>query len=307
MRLFAIRIPDDLVSEETFDTLAMLVEQPARDRLKRFRLPADSLRSLVARLTLTWYLHTGCLLASGELPTYGRKGKGKPTLTTPILSPSLEFNNTHEQSFILFTILRSHSPLSTVGIDIMAHPSPSSILSVQEGIVDQLTLSERRGLAVPMTLEERARRISVIWALKEGFTKAVGEGITFGMERIEVHLEDQRKQEQNNAQLTGDGDTGITENDRRDDERAAQVAHVRVEKVLVDGKEVGERGWEWRVGEIYDRRKGEEEGYSWAVWWRGEDAEPSARGLALEHVRWDDFVRPLLKLAEDLQARKGVK
>ncbi|WWD20337.1 hypothetical protein CI109_104813 [Kwoniella shandongensis] len=291
MRLFAIRIPDDLVPDETFDKLATLIEQPGRDRLRRYRLPEDSLRALVARLTVTWYLYINKLLQPGELPTFGRKGKGKPTLTTPHLSPPLEFNNTHESSYILFTTLSSPSPLSSVGIDIMLQPRPSEVYDIQEGITDQLTLLERRSLAVPMRGEGRARRISLMWALKEGFTKAVGEGITFGMERIEVHLNEERKAENGVPQV---GVKGGGED---------QEQEIKVDKVLIDGKDANQIGWEWKIGEIDNVRKGEKERYSWAVWWRGEVVELSQRSLELEHVPWDNFVAPLLELAEDMQKR----
>ncbi|WVQ78969.1 hypothetical protein IAT38_001061 [Cryptococcus sp. DSM 104549] len=261
MRLFAIRIPDELVDAEVLDRLATLIEPQGRDRLKRFRLHEDALRSLVARLTVTWYLYTNSLLTPGELPSFGRKGKGKPTLSNPDLSPRLEFNNTHEGSYILFTTLRSHSPLACVGIDIMLHPSDP--FPTQEGISEQLTLLEKRSLAIPLTRKERSRRLTRIWSLKESYTKAVGEGITFGLERIEVELEG-----------PGEG---------------------KVKAVKVDGKSLDDRGWEWRVGDV-----GED--YGWAVWWRGDDAEQQNGSieLAVEHVSWEEFAQPLLELAGSL-------
>ncbi|KAL0247056.1 hypothetical protein I308_104090 [Cryptococcus tetragattii IND107] len=253
IRLFAIKIPSEPVDKETFDKLAGLVDSPARERLARFRLPDDALRSLVARLTVTWYLYTNGLLSPGELPTFGRKAKGKPTLSTPKLEPRLEFNNTHEGSYILLTALRSHSPLACVGIDIMKHPDDP--FPTQEGISDQLTLLEKRSLAMPLSARDRSLRLTKLWSVKEAYTKAIGEGITFGLERIEVELS------------AGAG---------------------KVERVKVDGKDVDERGWEWRVGDIGDD-------YGWAAWWRGDDVE---RELVIDHISWEDFARPLLVLAE---------
>ncbi|WRT69743.1 uncharacterized protein IL334_006734 [Kwoniella shivajii] len=274
MKIYAIKIPDEPISEETFDELSTLVEEPARGRLKRFRLPADSLRSLVARLTVTWYLNQNDLLPEGELPTFGRKGKGKPILSTPILDPPMEFNNTHESSFILFSILRSHSPLACVGIDIMSPvPDPTE---VQEGISYQLTLSEKQSLSIPMSEDERCKRLMRMWTLKEGFTKAVGEGITFGLERIEVHLA--------STQQAGD-----------------------IEKVLIDGKNSVDIGWEYKIGQVEDNY--------WAVWWRGTDDETEAkaeanlegqsqRELDVINVNWDEFQGPLSELAERLTTKQ---
>ncbi|ODO01482.1 hypothetical protein I350_06302 [Cryptococcus amylolentus CBS 6273] len=258
MRLFAIKIPDTPLDPAAFDKLATLVEPSARERLKRFRLPEDALRSLVARLTVTWYLHTQGLLALGQLPVFGRKGKGKPTLSVPTLQPRLEFNNTHEGSYILFATLVSSSPLACVGIDIMLHPEDP--FPTQEGISEQLTLLERQSLAIPLTPRERSQRLTKLWSVKESYTKAIGEGITFGLERIEVELEG-----------PGEG---------------------KVKTVRVDGKDVGERGWEWRQNDL-----GEDYGY--AVWWRGDDAEDTGEAQ-MEHVSWEEFSGPLLDLADKL-------
>ncbi|WVQ75562.1 hypothetical protein IAR50_005189 [Cryptococcus sp. DSM 104548] len=258
MRLFAIRIPETPLDATTFDKLASLIEGQGRERLKRFRLPDDALRSLVARLTVTWYLHIRGLLPSGQLPTFGRKAKGKPNLSTPALEPRLEFNNTHEGSYILFAALFSSSPLACVGIDIMQHPEDP--FPTQEGISEQLTLLERRSLVISLTPRERSQRLTRLWSVKESYTKAIGEGITFGLERIEVELEG-----------PGEG---------------------KVKTVKVDGKSADGRGWEWRQDDLGDD-------YGYALWWRGDDAEDEGEPR-MEHVSWEDFSGPLLDLANKL-------
>lgn len=135
----------------------------------------------------------------------------------------------------------------------MKHPDDP--FPTQEGISDQLTLLEKRSLAMPLSARDRSLRLTKLWSVKEAYTKAIGEGVTFGLERIEVEL------------LEGAD---------------------KVERVKVDGRDVDERGWEWRVGDI-----GED--YGWAVWWRGDDVE---RELVIDHISWEDFARPLLVLAE---------
>ncbi|WVQ95818.1 hypothetical protein IAU59_002917 [Kwoniella sp. CBS 9459] len=305
--LYAIRIPDEPLPQAKFDQLALLTDEAGRQRLKRFRLWEDALRSLVTRLTVIWYLHNEDLLAEGQLPTFGRKGKGKPTLATPILSPPLEFNNTHEGQYVLFTTLRpdptSYSATTCIGVDVMMPPlKPGEAQEIQEGISDQLTLREKLFLAgLPASSrgsvpgvngdvgdELRAWALTYMWALKEGYTKAVGEGITFGMERIEVELD-----------LIKQGEDIIPDNiDNNDREKEAQAGtapeRLRVKGVQVDGKEVSERGWEYRVGQI--------DGHGYAVWWRGdesdlaEEEDSDSDSLRIESVSWNDFEGPLLQL-----------
>ncbi|WVW86881.1 hypothetical protein I302_108936 [Kwoniella bestiolae CBS 10118] len=261
MKIYAIEIPTQSIPEGTFNKLLLLMEPQGRDRIKRFRLWDDSLRSLVARLSMTWYLHTSGLLVNDELPTFGRKGKGKPILSTPIPHPPLEFNNTHESHFILLSILRSHSPLACVGIDIMS-PGPDP-LETQEGISYQLTTREKLSLAGKMTDEERNKRLMNLWTLKEGYTKAVGEGITFGLERIEVILDDY-------------GD---------------------VQGVKIDGKDSEEIGWEYRLGWV-----GECRWAVWWRGDDAEDGlQSGGQGEGgVVHVGWEEFEKPLLDLVDKL-------
>ncbi|WWC73650.1 uncharacterized protein I206_107622 [Kwoniella pini CBS 10737] len=262
MRLFAIKIPDQPIPQETFDKLALLIEPQGRERIKRFRLPEDALRSLVARLTMTWYLYINNLLINNELPTFGRKGKGKPILETPKLYPPLEFNNTHESSYILFCLLRSNSPLSCIGIDIM---SPVlNPLETQEGISLQLTIKEKLSLNLNLNDIQRNEILMKFWTLKESFTKAIGEGITFGLERIEVLLKNNNNNE--------------------------------IEKVKIDGKDSNEIGWQWKQDKIG------KENCIYSIWWRGEDFYPD-EDCSMQNVNWEEFEKPLLELVDKLNLK----
>jgi len=72
----------------------------------------------------------------------------------------------------------------------------------------------------------KAKLLTTLWTIKEGFTKATGDGISFGLDRIEVEL--------------GDGS---------------------VSRVTVDGKDIRDNGWTWTVGSI----DGGEYGYA-VIW-----------------------------------------
>jgi 4'-phosphopantetheinyl transferase len=53
-----------------------------------------------------------------------------------------------------------------------------------------MTISERRGMAVPLSPREKAERLTKIWCLKEAYVKAIGEGVGYGLQRIDVSLRD---------------------------------------------------------------------------------------------------------------------
>lgn len=125
-------------------------------------------------------------------------------------------------------------------------------------------------LAIPLGTADRAQRLTTLWTLKEGYTKAVGQGIVFGMERIEVDL----------------GPKG------------------EVRDVCVDGRPVGLDGWKYATGRLGRRdtgaaaagieglgegavsaREGEEVG--WAAYWR----EKEEWDGQVRVVQWDELVR----------------
>lgn len=123
-------------------------------------------------------------------------------------------------------------------------------------------------LAVPLSTAERAQRLTSLWSLKEAYTKAIGEGIIFGMERIEVDL----------------GTKG------------------EVWDVCVDGRPVGLDGWKYATGYltppasshhpeeglgegIVASREGSEVG--WAAYWKG-GTEWDGQ---VRVVQWDELVR----------------
>lgn len=54
-----------------------------------------------------------------------------------------------------------------------------------------MTLSERQGTAGLSCDGRRALALTTIWCVKEAYVKALGEGVGFGLDRIEVVLDDE--------------------------------------------------------------------------------------------------------------------
>ena len=95
----------------------------------------------------------------------------------------------------------------------------------------QLVSGEKMALALPLTDHQRARLITTLWTFKEGYTKAIGEGVGFGLERIAVDL-------------SIDG---------------------LVDGVSVDGRDIRWDGWKWTTGWVGDGKE-----YGWSVYWKGD-------------------------------------
>jgi phosphopantetheinyl transferase len=81
-----------------------------------------------------------------------------------------------------------------------------------------MTVSERRGIASMLTSMEKAERLTKIWCVKEAYVKAIGEGVGYGLQRIDVSF----------------GDEG------------------RLEGVKFDGKQLEDDGWTVALGILED-------------------------------------------------------
>ncbi|RSH78418.1 copper chaperone of lysine biosynthesis protein [Apiotrichum porosum] len=219
MRLFALKVPPT-VPEDTFDRLLHHIPETAHARVRKFRHEADAildlLGSLAGRLLPTWYLRESGLVPPPTHPQFKHKSRGKPYLSSPVLARALDFNTSHEGAYVLLAVVEGDGdgsgPEVDVGVDVMDLPTDPDEL--YDSISYQLTLPER--LAVAGTSGKvKAKLLTTLWTIKEGFTKATGDGISFGLDRIEVDM--------------GDG----------------AVAGVKV-----DGKDIRQEGWTWAVGSI---------------------------------------------------------
>ena len=97
--------------------------------------------------------------------------------------------------------------------------------------------------------------MTTFWTVKEGYTKAIGQGIGFGLERIQVDLDER-------------GDVGM---------------------VSVDGSDVRDNGWRWKCGWL-----GRDEGYGWVVYWKIDEMEEGGVEEVTNQVKeisWDEFLR----------------
>ncbi|KLT45173.1 4'-phosphopantetheinyl transferase [Cutaneotrichosporon oleaginosum] len=227
MRVFALKVPPS-VAEDTLDRLLHHLPEGAQARVRKFRHADDAVRSVAGRLLPTWYLRRSGLVPAPSHPEYATGARGKPYLAAPGLAHALDFNTSHEGAYVLLAVARGD-----VGVDVMDLPRDPDEL--EASVAYTMTPRERHAVAGARG-RVKAKLLTTLWTVKEGYTKAIGEGIAFGLDRIEVDL--------------GDG----------------AVAGVRV-----DGRDVRENGWRWVVGSLDEGAYGyaviwrEDEGESTAV------------------------------------------
>jgi 4'-phosphopantetheinyl transferase len=148
-----------------------------KERARRFRKISDGKRYLIARGSLRCLLGSYIAGAPDQLRfTYGMFGK--PSLSNQTSKTVLNFSVSHSEDRVLFGFARGRR----IGVD----------LEYVRSDVDALALAKRyfspdefqRLRRLPAT--ERYQAFYCAWTRKEAYLKACCEGLSFGLERVEV-------------------------------------------------------------------------------------------------------------------------
>lgn len=163
-----------------------------REREDVLRLPdfRDRKRSLAGRLLA----RRACAQALGveDFSSFalGRTKGGKPFLQAPLPEglPNFNFNISHDGRWVVL----ASDPLRLVGVDIAAPQWVRGDREDDSWRVDLQSLmydSEQRLVDQEETVRGRYSVFQRLWSAKEAVTKAVGCGLDFGLDRVEVELD----------------------------------------------------------------------------------------------------------------------
>jgi 4'-phosphopantetheinyl transferase len=146
-------------------------------RAKRFRFRADHERFIIRRGLLRVILRRYLPDATSEIQL--RAGpNGKPELASPAGADSLQFNLSHSPQLALYAVARA----VPVGVDIeLVRP----IDDLEDVASRFFTLSE----ATMLQAVSGSRKLEAFfncWTRKEAILKAMGQGITDGVDGVEV-------------------------------------------------------------------------------------------------------------------------
>lgn len=149
-----------------------------RDRAASFRYEADRQRYGLGRLGLRWLLsrHLGGHPATLEF-AYG--AYGKPQLAHPGSARDLQFNLAHSGDWIVYGVSRDRA----IGVDVEK--------LAQRPHLDRLIgrcLSATEQASMPTADAARLRCFLALWTLKEAHLKAIGQGLYYPMNRVEIGL-----------------------------------------------------------------------------------------------------------------------
>ncbi|KIM23698.1 hypothetical protein M408DRAFT_77017 [Serendipita vermifera MAFF 305830] len=197
--LYLVQCDYTSLENAQYEQVLSLFDIATQERAKRFFHRADAWRFLVGRLlrsvAIQGILKDRTPGSSSNLLLFKETQSGKPYLDSPLPSPALGFNLSHDANAVLL-VLREKEDLSLardIGVDVMrvAIPDGETLLSFIESISITLTTSELdhlRTLASQSDMEASCALFK-LWTIKEAYTKALGLGLGFDMKRIQYNFE----------------------------------------------------------------------------------------------------------------------
>lgn len=156
-----------------------LLSDAERERAARFRFDRDRNRWLHAHVALRRILGAELDVAPAAL-RFAHGPRGKPRLAWPT-QPPLEFNLSDAADLALLALSRS----GPVGVDV-EHVERVADL---EAIAASHFAPEERAALFALPEAERTDGFYRLWTRKEAYIKAIGIGLSFGLDRFAVTIE----------------------------------------------------------------------------------------------------------------------
>ncbi len=151
-------------------------------RANRFRFPNHRQRFIAARGILRQLLGI-YLQSSGEGISFTYNPQGKPQLAPCFSKVNIQFNISHSQDLALY----SFSYQQKIGIDLEYLRE-----NVDYENIAQRFFCEREFKLISTCEQEQKKTIFYqLWTAKEAYLKATGEGLTGGLETLEINLDKQ--------------------------------------------------------------------------------------------------------------------
>jgi 4'-phosphopantetheinyl transferase len=168
----------DLDLNESFQSsFLQLLSPDEKNRANKFRFKEDRQRFIAARAILRLLIGKYLEINPTEISfQYGEFGK--PSLAD---TNSLQFNISHSQNVALFAFTKKFN----IGVDVeFVNPNTK----IKEIAASFFSTNEIKNL---LALPEKQQTLGFFycWTRKEAFIKAVGEGLSFPLNKFEVSLE----------------------------------------------------------------------------------------------------------------------
>ena len=167
------------VTEENLQTFISLLSESEKIKADRFKFPQHQRRYQAVHGILRMILARYVNLDPAQI-NFTHSDRGKPYLTDDCNPLNLQFNLSHSENMAIVGISRDRR----IGVDLEKIRSMENAEQLAQRF---FCVSEHRLLtqAIP---EERDKLFFQLWTAKEAYLKATGEGISGGLNQVEIAL-----------------------------------------------------------------------------------------------------------------------
>jgi 4'-phosphopantetheinyl transferase len=166
----------DLDAAGEMARLEAVISEDERERAARFRMPEHGRRFAAARGILRLLLGEYLRVPAGEI-RFGENAHGKPFVAFPA-NTDLRFNVSHSGAAALLAFARGRE----VGVDV----EQVRLLPMHERLAERFFTPAEAARLRALPEERRLAAFFDCWVRKEAVVKAVGRGVSFGLDRFEV-------------------------------------------------------------------------------------------------------------------------
>lgn len=169
---YGILLQDDMSSTSPLYELIHVLPIEKQERIRRFKFPADALRTLIADVLSRWLICEQLAIKNNDI-LITHNANGKPFLQG---HDGIHFNNSHSGRWIVSAI--SNFP---VGIDV-------EFISEMDLSIASHCFSRQEFLDLTALDDERSRRdyFFDLWTLKESYIKAIGLGLSMELSSFTI-------------------------------------------------------------------------------------------------------------------------
>ena len=166
------------LSAQQLTQCQLILSADEQQRAERFRFEKDRNQYIAARGILRTLLGQ-YLDVNPEALKFSYSDKGKPSLSTPNLTQSIQFNLSHSHQKALYSITLNRQ----IGIDL------EYIRTLEVLPLAKRFFSQQEFIQLHQTpAEARQQLFFQLWTVKEAYLKATGEGLS-GLEKVAFSLE----------------------------------------------------------------------------------------------------------------------
>jgi 4'-phosphopantetheinyl transferase len=167
------------VTEKNLQNFISLLSESEKIKADRFKFPQHQRRYQavhgILRIILARYLSLDPTQVN-----FTQSDRGKPYLTDDCNSVNLQFNLSHSENMAILGINRDRS----IGVDVeTVRPMENSLQ-----LAKRFFCASEYDLLTQAIPEERDKLFFQLWTAKEAYLKATGEGISGGLNQVEIAL-----------------------------------------------------------------------------------------------------------------------